>query len=84
MAKKTYVQGPAEFVKLALDTLHLPYIYLKPNLKLQAGRGASFQVHHFGVNYANLDRGVLARNRPGCLHIDDQVFETHSISVTDF
>jgi len=43
------VQGPAEFIKLALDHLGLPYIYFKPALRVEAATGASFQVRHFDI-----------------------------------
>jgi hypothetical protein len=45
--KETYVQGPAEFIK--------------QNLKLLAGRGASFQVHHFDFDPENLDPNILSQ-----------------------
>ncbi|KAH6871023.1 hypothetical protein B0T10DRAFT_611342 [Thelonectria olida] len=60
-ADSPYVQGPVEFIKLALDSLHVPYLYLKPSLRLQAGEGASFQVQYFDIDPGHLDKQVLSR-----------------------
>ena len=43
------VSGPLSFIKLALEDLTIPFIYLQRSLKSPAGTGASFQVHHFDI-----------------------------------
>ncbi|KAF1850712.1 uncharacterized protein K460DRAFT_20358 [Cucurbitaria berberidis CBS 394.84] len=47
------VEGPAEFIKLALDQLDVPYIYFKRTLRQEAATGASFQVRYFDINPEN-------------------------------
>jgi serine/threonine protein kinase len=48
------VPGPAEFIKLALDHLDVPYIYFKRTLRLEAAAGASFQVRYFDIDPENV------------------------------
>lgn len=43
------VHGPLHFLKLAIQDLKVPYVYLKRTLKLSVATGASFHVQHFDV-----------------------------------
>jgi serine/threonine protein kinase len=43
--------GPLDFIKLALEDLKVPYIYLKRTLWLPVAEGASFQVHYFDLEH---------------------------------
>jgi serine/threonine protein kinase len=55
------VSGPAEFIKLALDHLDVPYIYFKRTLRLEAAAGASFQVRYFDINPENIPSETLRK-----------------------
>jgi serine/threonine protein kinase len=43
------VESPLQFLKLAIQDLNIPYVYLKRTLNLSVATGASFRVQNFDV-----------------------------------